>query len=531
MKLKLSKLFQRTSVQVTAQSSLTVSTAVPDSGFAFVQNSQGASAALNELSGALSIALQQINLDDTSTDDDGFVKTQLRRLETAAGRYDNSKSTSCRGLVEWNGSPAVAWLVSVAFSCAAAVYKTAPKSAIVHDSGSSPKRGLLALNNTSAHRNPQVDGTMFTEREYNRPSVGGTEKALGVWTATQSQSSPSFEELPFLIIALRGTARFVDSLVNLNGRPLPADEFLGTSQFPAIKNKTKAVLAHGGFLTSAMTLHASVKSHLSWAEKTWPGAHVVFCGHSAGGAVASILYVKCLLEAVKDYPSLKLSCITFGAPPTFSTNLTKTLRAEGSLAKIRGHMLAFVNEFDVVPRVDQSYVRSLIDLYRAFYNLGPLMVDAVERPENENDQSESSSDSNGQAYVLPPLEFQEEGFKEEILEEKNTKVVWKLPLPEYNNYGDVILLRKDRQPLVDANTTSVTGDRNRNTNYRTLRAYDVPLKEYQRLLFCGTQTHSRSYYADRVELLRQESMLRPWHPALALAPGTQRTHPLNALIE
>ncbi|KAK0722629.1 hypothetical protein B0T26DRAFT_674312 [Lasiosphaeria miniovina] len=460
MKLKLSKLFQRTSVQVTTQSSLAVSAAAPDSGFAFLQNSQGASAALNELSSALSVALQQINLDNNSTDDDGFVKTQLRRLETAVGRYENSRSISCRGLVEWKGSSGVTWLVSVAFSCAAAVYKTAPKSSVVHDSGSSEAAALLALDKTSAHRKPQVNGTVFREREYNRPSIGGTEKAIGVWTAAQSAS---YDGPPVLIIAVRGTARFVDSLVNLNGRPLAADEFLGTSHLSA-SHENKAVSVHGG-------------------------------------AVASILYVKCLLEAAKDYPSLKLSCITFGAPPTFNTNLTKTLRAEGSLANSRGHTLAFVNEFDVVPRVDQSYVRSLIDLYRAFYNLGPLMADGVECRKNENYDQSESSDSSIQSYVLPPLEFQED-VKEEIEEEEAEHArapVWKLPLPEYNNFGDMVLLRKDRQP-VDATTP---GDGRKNTSSRVLRAYTVPLEEYQRLLFCGTQTHSRSYYADRVELLRQ----------------------------
>lgn len=33
--------------------------------------------------------------------EDGLVKAQLRRLETAAGDYANSSSESCTGLTEW----------------------------------------------------------------------------------------------------------------------------------------------------------------------------------------------------------------------------------------------------------------------------------------------------------------------------------------------------------------------------------------------------------------------------------------------
>lgn len=50
-------------VQASAQLSLAASAAPPDSGFAFVHNSQGASAALSEFSGVLSGALRQIDLE------------------------------------------------------------------------------------------------------------------------------------------------------------------------------------------------------------------------------------------------------------------------------------------------------------------------------------------------------------------------------------------------------------------------------------------------------------------------------------
>ena len=56
----------RASARGSGQSGLIASAAVPDSGFAFVHNSQGASAALSELSGKLSGVLELIDLDGRS---------------------------------------------------------------------------------------------------------------------------------------------------------------------------------------------------------------------------------------------------------------------------------------------------------------------------------------------------------------------------------------------------------------------------------------------------------------------------------
>lgn len=52
-------------VQGSANSALVASAVVPDSGFTFVKNSQGASAAITELSDCLDAALQEMELDGT----------------------------------------------------------------------------------------------------------------------------------------------------------------------------------------------------------------------------------------------------------------------------------------------------------------------------------------------------------------------------------------------------------------------------------------------------------------------------------
>jgi Lipase (class 3) len=174
-------------------------------------------------------------------------------------------------------------------------------------------------------------GVTFTELEYVGPSQAGTDKAMGLWMAESAAGEPDVEGLPVLVIAVRGTAKFVDVMVNLNGRPIPAAEFLvwkfqnpnffffnpsmtdtswtlqGIRQVPSIREAAIGISGHAGFLNSAMALHSSVHHHLSKMQQATPGLHVVFTGHSAGGAVASLLFVKCLLEASKSCKFLFVS--------------------------------------------------------------------------------------------------------------------------------------------------------------------------------------------------------------------------------
>lgn len=98
------------------------------------------------------------------------------------------------------------------------------------------------------------------------------------------------------------------------------------------------------------------------------------------------------------------------------------------------------------------------------------------------------------AYVLPPLEFQvdEKGDSSQE-DQKNEEDCWRLPRAEYHILGEVVILRKERG----------NGMRPGQKGARELRAYTMPIHEYEKLLFCGVQTHSRSYYGDRIELLRR----------------------------
>lgn len=94
---------------------------------------------------------------------------------------------------------------------------------------------------------------------------------------------------------------------------------------------------------------------------------LLITGHSAGGAVAALLYSHMLSttpEASSKLSKLttffkRIHCVTFGAPPVSLLPLQKP-----DLPSLRKSIfLSFVNEGDPVTRADKAYVRSLLDLY------------------------------------------------------------------------------------------------------------------------------------------------------------------------
>ena len=94
---------------------------------------------------------------------------------------------------------------------------------------------------------------------------------------------------------------------------------------------------------------------------------LLITGHSAGGAVAALLYTHMLSTTKESESELniltgcfkRIHCVTFGAPPVSLLPLTKP--TDSKLRK--SIFLSFINEGDPVPRADKAYVRSLLNLY------------------------------------------------------------------------------------------------------------------------------------------------------------------------
>lgn len=185
---------------------------------------------------------------------------------------------------------------------------------------------------------------------------------------------------------------------------------------------------------------------------------------------------------------LRFSCITFGSPPVISLNITQLITTSSVLSPNRGVLLAVVNEFDLVPRADQAYVRSLIDLYRSIYSLQPMMNDAIQLKNTDClDQVDKTETSE---YTLPPLFFGDtdsdtlQGEGDEMQEN-----YWKLPMPDFHLIGEILLLRKQ----------VINGDRPQ----KCLRATSILHEHFEKLLYCGLETHSRRFYGERIDLILQ----------------------------
>ena len=199
-------------------------------------------------------------------------------------------------------------LANAAFKCAAAAYKVDPKVADANDLDPP----LTSL--TGIHRNPETAGVRFTELEYIYPSFGGSSKAIGFWIVESEVTVSGNPNFPALVVAVRGTENFVDHIVNANSRPTAAADFIvGSSILTLLKMPSLThskglrehklldafadeLSAHSGFLSNAKSLWPPIIRHISTLNLEGRIKHVVFTGHSAGGGVAALLYLKFLLD-------------------------------------------------------------------------------------------------------------------------------------------------------------------------------------------------------------------------------------------
>ncbi|KAF7546119.1 hypothetical protein G7Z17_g8654 [Cylindrodendrum hubeiense] len=407
-------------------SAVAASAAVPSSGFTFVDNSQGASAAVAELSTVLESALEQIDL---RGDLNGQLKELLHQLDHEASKYSNSQVTEKEACVDWKCSQAKAQLVSIAWKCAHGTYHAA---------------------------NDIVDTAEYTVQSDHvaTPSLGGSVKA---WTSTvvtpQVNSVAGSEFLPVLVIAVRGSASNMDHVVNANERPRATGHFIDPAMTGGLE-----LLAHSGFLNSAEALDNNVSRRIQryvnaqGSEKK----HVVFTGHSAGGAVASLLFLRYLSNASFG-DRAKFSCINFGSPPSVTLPIDLARYQTPSEATVA---LSIINEFDLSPlSLSEEWTDDEDTVDAPDYSLGgpsPLKyTTAAETPRD---------------------------FEKAFLQvEGNT---WPVSRLFYHHIGPrVVLMMRLQDDAIQ------------------LKAVEVPSSEFEKLLFCRIAVHSGKRYSDRVQLV------------------------------
>lgn len=225
--------------------------------------------------------------------------------------------------------------------------------------------------------------------------------------------SVPIDDINCIMFAIRGSQTFMDWAVNLNSAPTSPSNFLDDP----------GNLCHSGFLSVARKMLAPVAARLRSLLEENPNrstCSLLMTGHSAGGAVASLLYAHMLAEHAESELNIltgcfkRIHCVTFGAPPVTLLPLSKL----SSPRHKKSLFLSFVNEGDPVPRADPAYVRSLLQLY------------ATPIP------------GSGCAITLPSLQ---KPWKKtnEASAIKPGNFIWEVPPGTLSNAGRLVLLRDE----------------------------------------------------------------------------------------
>lgn len=269
----------------------------------------------------------------------------------------------------------------------------------------------------------------FSERAYLRPRGAEAETHFDAdWrrgTKSMVIKSVPMDHMNTIVFAIRGTATFMDWVVNLNLSPASPRGFLDDP----------GNLCHAGFLSVAKKMVRPVAARLRQLLREDPSRasySLLITGHSAGGAVASLLYSH-MLSVTKAAESelnilagcfRRIHCVTFGTPPVSLLPLAKPEREE--LRK--SLFLSFVNEGDPVVRADLGYVGCLLALYAS-------PPPRVMRQREVTEGGRGGRDGHGRNGGKPSR--------------KTTTVgpIWNVPPSTLSNAGRIVVLRSGSDPL------------------------------------------------------------------------------------
>jgi hypothetical protein len=116
-----------------------------------------------------------------------------------------------------------------------------------------------------------------------------------------------------------------------------------------------------------------------------------------------------------------------------------------------------VNEFDLVARADREYIQSLIELYRS---VGPS--------ERMYDSDQDGMDT-----------------------DRDNRPEWRLPAPELQHIGSIVVLKTGPLPPDMEGTTSSLPE-------LVVSAWGITAEDLSGLIFCRLAVHSRMSYRDRI---------------------------------
>ncbi|MCJ1287030.1 hypothetical protein MMC26_006377 [Xylographa opegraphella] len=314
----------------------------------------------------------------------------------------------------------------------------------------------------------------YSQRVYTKPSSKEREAHVNAdWrmgTKAMVIKSIPIDDMNAVVFAIRGSQTFMDWAVNLRSAPSSPADFLDDP----------GNLCHSGFLSVARKMIQPVAARLRSLLEENPSrstSSLILTGHSAGGAVASLLYAHMMAGAVRSELNLltgcfkHIHCITFGSPPVALLPLSKS-----SNPRYRKSLfLSFINEGDPVPRADRAYIRSLFDLYAS-----------------------PAPGSSCIGSILPSIPLPQAKSRFRPLRRKLQKVpaapvasrpLWHIPPGSLSNAGRLVVLRGGASRREDDMTAVVTSD-----------------QQLRGVVYGDPMMHMMKVYARRVELLATKAI-------------------------
>lgn len=298
-----------------------------------------------------------------------------------------------------------------------------------------------------------------------------------------------------IVFAIRGTASFMDWAVNLKAEPVAPTGFLDDP----------GNLCHSGFLSVARRTLRPVASRLKELLREDPGRarySLLITGHSAGGAVASLLYSHMLSRSEETKSELntltarfkKVHCVTFGTPPISLLPILKPDRPELK----NSVFLSFINEGDPVVRADKAYIKSLLEL------LASPAPNVALSPEPHKSKS---------FFDLKSSFVQKISLPDSSASSSSKKPVWPVPPCSLSNAGRIVILRSAGRRTVDSKTSAKRHDRDRMTVEERLAEgvmANVCTEDQLRDVIWGDPAaHLMTLYAGRIDLLAVNAVKPP----------------------
>ncbi|EZF71668.1 hypothetical protein H105_06128 [Trichophyton soudanense CBS 452.61] len=315
-----------------------------------------------------------------------------------------------------------------------------------------------------------------SQSAYNRPSPVERETHVEgdpyLGTKAMVIKSVALDHMNLIVFAVRGTTRssFTDWATNMNAEPATPTGFLDDP----------GNLCHAGFLSVARKMVRPVAMRLEQLLAENPARSkfsLVITGHSAGGAVASLLYAHILSSTLRSELIYlrdrfkRIHCFTFGSPPVSLLPINKP--SDPRYAKWLFY--TFVNEGDPVCRADKPYIRSLINLYKA-----PI-------PSTQGSRSRSSTTSSKPSKLAFLKDRRESTDKSDF----ETEVTWPIPSPILTLPGCLIVLR---------------GDKHNPRDKDVVEAYLTNNEQMAGVVFGDVMMHMMILYERRIQLLATDAV-------------------------